>query len=103
MKWTDERADAVSQVEGYRIFNFRGKLKVIAVPFIEGRHYPQSKEQLLLLPSISRKCTTKDLSMAIYDLNIVFTEKPEDPNFDFDFGVKTTTKASCIHLVTKKY
>jgi hypothetical protein len=39
----DERADAVSQVEGYRIFNFRGKLKVIAVPFIEGRHYPSEQ------------------------------------------------------------
>jgi hypothetical protein len=71
----------------YRIFNFRGKLKVIAVPFIEGSHCPQSKEQLLVVAKCLKKMHDNGLVHGdIRLLNIVFTEKPEDSQLiDSDF------------------
>jgi serine/threonine protein kinase len=74
----DEQADAASQ-DKYRIFNFRGKLKVIAIPFIEGSHIPQNKDQLLGVANFLKKMhDTGFVHGDIRLLNIVFTEKPED-------------------------
>jgi serine/threonine protein kinase len=65
-------------------------LKVIAVPFIEGSHCPQSKEQLLGVANYLKKM--HDVGFVHGDirlLNIVFTEKADDSQFiDFDFGGK---------------
>jgi hypothetical protein len=83
----DKKPDAVNQVEGYRIFDFRGKLKVIAVPFIEGSHCPQSKEQLVVVTKYLKKMHDNGFVHGdIRLLNIVFTENPEDSQLiDFDF------------------
>jgi hypothetical protein len=86
----DEQADAVSQVKGYHIFNFRGKLKVIAVPFIEGSHCPKKKDQLLGVAKFLKKMHDNGFVHGdIRLLNIVFTEKHEDSQLiDLDFGGK---------------
>jgi serine/threonine protein kinase len=86
----DENAKVAFQDQRYRIFDFRGKLKVIAVPFIEGSHVPQSKEQLLGVAKFLKKMHDSEFVHGdIRLLNIVFTKKPEDSQLiDFDFGGK---------------
>jgi hypothetical protein len=87
VKVVDKRA-ADTFEDGYRVFDFGGQLKVIAIPFIEGSHCPQNKEQLVYVAKFLK--TMHDQGFVHGDirlLNIVFTANPSDSQLiDFDFG-----------------
>jgi serine/threonine protein kinase len=62
-------------------------LKVIAVPFIEGSHIPQNKDQLLGVANFLKKM--HDNGFVHGDIRLLNIEKPEDSQLiDFDFGGK---------------
>jgi hypothetical protein len=76
--------------KAYRLFDFKGKIKVIAVPFIEGCHQPQNKMQMLSVARLLKKYHANGVVHGdIRLLNIVFAEPPENSTLiDWDFGGK---------------
>eukprot|EP00978_Attheya_sp_CCMP212_P031042 scaffold116005_cov63-Attheya_sp.AAC.2 len=69
----------------YRIFDFRGELDIIAIPFIEGRHIPEMIDQLIEVAHHLKRF--HDCGFVHGDprlLNMVFG--PKSQLIDFDFG-----------------
>jgi serine/threonine protein kinase len=76
--------------ETYRVFDFKGNIKVISVPFIEGYHGPQNKEQMLSVARLLKRYHDNGFVHGdIRLLNIVFATPAENSRLiDWDFGGK---------------
>lgn len=72
----------------YRLFDFCGGVEVIAVPFVEGSHVPESMAHLIYAAKFLKKMHDANYVHGdIRLLNMMFTDKPEDSKLiDFDFG-----------------